>query len=906
MEAPASESSRYARINEIFQRALDLAPAERAAFLERECGSDHALRREVEAFLAADGESDGFLESPVASFPADLLANEEDGAPVGRQFGAYRVIREIGRGGLGVVYLAARADDVYRKEVAIKLIRRGLDTDDILRRFRNERQILAQLEHPNIARLIDGGTSDDGLPYFVLEHVKGEPISDYAETRKLSTAERLELFRKVCAAVTYAHQNLVIHRDLKPSNILVTAEGEPKLLDFGIAKLLTPESELLTLTAPAERAMTPEYASPEQIKGERITTASDVYSLGVLLYELLTGRKPYRLKTRTREEISRAITDQEPERPSTAAQPERGRLNGDLDNIVLMAMRKEPARRYASAAALAEDIRRYQQGLPVTARPNTFSYRAGKFVRRHRLGVAAAALVLLAIVGGIVATLWQARIARAERATAEKRFNDVRSLAGSFLFEFSPLIENLPGSVPARELLVRRALEYLDRLSRDAAGDLELQREVAAAYAKVGDVQGNPYSPNLGDTRGALQSYEKARAIRQMLWERNPADSRAQGELADVLKLIGDVHSNGGDYAKAIGAYDRALELREAIVARSPGDFEARASLAVILRARGIISFYESRNQEAAQFYTRARDLNEQLQREQPDNATIADRYAYSFVAIGEAQGWDEDYAGSAENLQRGLDLLTALAVKHPHDDGIQRSFMLALQKRAELHQEFKEHDRSLALYARAAEVSEKRVAADPRSIQAKRDLAMTNKKYAQALDAAGESRASLQRLQVALSTFQELAAADPANTEHPYDVANTRHSIGETHLTLKEHEAALRCFQQAKDEYAAVLERNPTNTYAVRMSSYNFDRTAKSYAALAEKGNREEYLRHAIENWRAALDGFERLKKSGKLGEIDSKVIGETEQAIAYAEAALAQARGERSASREEVDAKL
>src|SRR5450755_1386887 len=426
---PAGE--RWARVKELFEAAVDLDPNQRTALLEKECGGDEALRGEIESLLKSDERTDGFIEHPAFALPRDLFPDDVEEPFVGRQFGAYQLIREIGRGGLGAVYLAARADDEYRKEVAIKVIRRGLDTDDIIRRFRNERQILAQLDHPNIARLIDGGTTDDGLPYFVMEYVNGEPINVYCDANALPTTERLKLFRKVCAAVTYAHQNLVIHRDLKPSNILVTQEGEPKLLDFGIAKLLITGDELFTQTIPALRVMTPEYASPEQVKGDKIMTTSDVYSLGVLLYELLTGQRPYRLKTRTPEEIARAITEQEPERPSTAAsqRPDRNSpqsanrnpkvLRGDLDNIVLMAMRKEPARRYASVGQFSEDIRRHLEGLPVRARKDTVAYRTSKIVNRHRIGVAAAALVLLSLVGGIVATLSEVQTARRERAKAE-------------------------------------------------------------------------------------------------------------------------------------------------------------------------------------------------------------------------------------------------------------------------------------------------------------------------------------------------------------------------------------------------------------------------------------------------------------------------------------------------------
>ncbi|MGZ5003001.1 MAG: serine/threonine protein kinase, partial [Chthoniobacterales bacterium] len=413
---PAGE--RWARVKELFEAAVDLDPNQRTALLDKECGDDDALRSEIESLLKSDERTDGFIEQPAIAIPRDLFPNNVEEPFAGRQFGSYQIMREIGRGGLGAVYLAARADDEYRKQVAIKLVRRGLDTEDILRRFRNERQILAQLDHPNIARLIDGGTTDDGLPYFVMEYVNGQPINGYCDANALSTTERLTLFRKVCSAVTYAHQNLVIHRDLKPSNILVTQEGEPKLLDFGIAKLLSAGDELFTQTIPALRVMTPEYASPEQIKGDKIMTTSDVYSLGVLLYELLTGQQPYRLKTRTPEQIARAITEQEPERPSTVLadnqQSEIGNpksLRGDLDNIVLMAMRKEPARRYASVGQFSEDVRRHLTGLPVVARKDTVAYRTSKFVNRHRIGVAAAALVLLSLVGGIVATLIQVRTA---------------------------------------------------------------------------------------------------------------------------------------------------------------------------------------------------------------------------------------------------------------------------------------------------------------------------------------------------------------------------------------------------------------------------------------------------------------------------------------------------------------
>ncbi|MEP6569510.1 MAG: serine/threonine-protein kinase [Acidobacteriota bacterium] len=440
-------STDWQQIEIVFQAALDVHESERAEWLTQHYGHDGELVREVESLLAAESKSSDFLSKSDLPKAVSFLLNESEASRTGQRLGPYKILKEIGRGGMGTVYLAERADEQFEKLVAIKLLRRGMDTEDIVRRFRTERQILASLEHPHIARLIDGGMTADGLPYFVLEYIEGKPLDQYCDEHKLPTAERLRLFRQVCAAVQYAHQNLIVHRDLKPSNILVTATGEPKLLDFGIAKLLNTDAPYTV--APTEtqsRLMTPDYASPEQVRGRNITTASDVYSLGVVLYRLLSGHAPYRFAQLSALEIERLVCDTDPDRPSAAIhrveeittkegatditpesvskshneQPDtlRRLLQGDLDNIVLMAMRKEPERRYQSAAQLADDILRYLEGRPINARANTFSYRAEKFLKRNRLGVAAALLVLLTLVGGMVATTWQARVAARQRDQA--------------------------------------------------------------------------------------------------------------------------------------------------------------------------------------------------------------------------------------------------------------------------------------------------------------------------------------------------------------------------------------------------------------------------------------------------------------------------------------------------------
>ncbi|MET0650798.1 MAG: protein kinase [Pyrinomonadaceae bacterium] len=427
---------RWRRIEELLCAALECDGGERAAFIERACGGDADLRREVESLLAHEVPSESFIEDSAFALAAEILADDADAERErweGRQVGAYRIVREIGRGGMGAVFLAERVGDEFRQQVALKVVRRSLADAELVRRFRRERQILATLNHPNIAHLLDGGVSEDGEPFLAMEYVEGTRIDDYCAAHDLSIDERLRLFLSVCRGVAYAHRHLVVHRDLKPSNILVKEDGTPKLLDFGIAKLLDVE-QAGERTQTILRAFTLEYASPEQLRGQNVSTASDVYSLGVILYELLTHTRPYKFKSGSADEIARVVESQ-PVRPSAisngsagsrasdgaARKAKRGRrsLAGDIDNIVFMALRQEPERRYTSVEQFASDIERYLARRPVLARPNTLSYRTAKFVRRNRIAVTAAAIVLLTLVAGLSITLHQYQNARRERIKEE-------------------------------------------------------------------------------------------------------------------------------------------------------------------------------------------------------------------------------------------------------------------------------------------------------------------------------------------------------------------------------------------------------------------------------------------------------------------------------------------------------
>jgi serine/threonine-protein kinase len=453
----------WEQIDAILDAALAVPKEERAAVLDRECAGDEGLRGEVEQLLEAGEQDHGFLETPAGAFAWSLVVEElqrEESLPEGMRVGPYRLIREIARGGMGSVFLAERADGQFEQRVALKLIKHGMDSDQVHRRFLSERRILARLSHDHIARLVDGGVTDDGHPWFAMEFVDGSPITQYCDEHGQTIAERIDLFRDVCETVRYAHQNLVIHRDLKPSNILVTPEGQVKLLDFGIAKLLEENSTDTPLTQTEVRVMTPEYAAPEQVRGDPVTTATDVYALGAVLYELLSGRRAHQFKRRVPAEIERVVTEVEPEAPSAAARD--GNVNaralaGDLDTIVLKALQKEPSRRYLSADALNEDLRRYRAGLPVSARPDTIRYRVRKFVRRYRVLVGATAAVILALITGLGGTLWQANAAsrQASVASAEAaKATEVKDfLVG--IFKGSEPSEARQRDITARDLLER-------------------------------------------------------------------------------------------------------------------------------------------------------------------------------------------------------------------------------------------------------------------------------------------------------------------------------------------------------------------------------------------------------------------------------------------------------------------
>ena len=627
----------WSRIKHIAGEALDLPAAERDAFVHAATAGDPELHGDVASLVAAAVAAADLYETPAIALPAGAAAIERAMTPVqiaaGARVGAYRIVRELGHGGMGSVWLAERADGEFDQQVAIKFVGGRMAPGALVERFRQERRILAGLEHPHIARLIDGGATDDGWPYVVMEYVDGVPIDEFCEAHRLSTRERLAPFRDGCAAVHYAHQRLIVHRDIKATNILVTADGTAKLLDFGIATLLEPG---LTAEARAQtmlRALTPDSASPEQFRSEPITVAADVYSLGVLLYRLLTGRSPYGNAPLSDLALLRAICEQEPAAPG---------IDRDLDLIVLKALRKEPQRRYGSAAELSDDLGRYLEGRPVIAAPDSRAYRVRKFVGRHLVATVTAAAAIVAVLMGAGIAWQQARIASAARARAEQRFDDVRKLSNEFLFEFHDAIQDLPGSLPARQLVVKRAAEYLDALAAEAQDNVPLQRELASAYQKLATILGGGGVSSLANQREAAERYDTAVKIRRSLAARPDATAKDIEDSAFLEVELSRSWAFRGNMVRSEEHAATAVKLLQTAESKGPNPTRA-GNMATAYQQLGYAQTNNAKSKEALASLERAMALGlQQIEANPADPVNVA---RYSRIA--------PDYANALTVLGR-------------------------------------------------------------------------------------------------------------------------------------------------------------------------------------------------------------------------------------------------------------
>lgn len=911
---------RWTKVENLFIEAAQLPPEERGRFVWAECGGDEELLNEVLSLLRYDTREPCVLDA-IQAGASSLLAGPSF---EGTMLGPWRIERELGRGGMSVVFLAVRADGQFAKRVAIKLIKRGMDTSAVVDRLRRERRILAALDHPSIARLLDGGTTSDGLPYIVMEYVEGLPIDKWCDAQRLGVEQRCELIGKVCDAVAYAHRGLVIHRDLKPGNILVGDDGNPKLLDFGIAKLLGGEQEGAggPETRGPMRLLTPEYASPEQLSGTAVGTATDVYSLGVVLFELLTGQRP----------------GPAPDKASAAAlRSGKGhrwsrRLRGDLDNILQMALRPDPERRYLSVGLLQADLRLHLSGMPVAACEETVLYRSGKFVRRHQAGVFAAALIAMSLVAGMASTLWQAhrtevqrqlaekrrldaeheavRLAVAERraegehaeadsqrALAERRFTEVRELASKFMFDFHDAIASLPGTIPARKMVVETGIRYYGSLLKDAGTNRDLLEEIARGYDRLGDAQGNPFHANLGDFAGAAESYRKALAIRgevsdpseDFLRDRVSAAVRrgqlplikgdlqtAQHEFENAIALgthgpqagayevreavanawsaLGDVKLRVGVYSDCIPPYTKVLDIWTGLVRQNRDPASERSGLSLAHTKLGDAWSRMGRNEEALQNLSIAVSIDKQLLADSPNSLPRLRKLYIDYLimglifrSVGPEVTFDSAYNGDT-TLQSAVDIVDRMAASDPDNSARLVDVFTAHSMLGDWLRRRKDLDGALLHDRRALAAAERNLAAAGAGLDPLEGLLQCRLRLGEALAESGKFDEAMDYFGKAGESLEAIEKQNPGIArveERRGELAGSK-AVAYDHF--KKWDQAIESFNTAIAVEEGRTRREPDDLQARRELADYYGKQAADYAAVGQTAGALKAMQSAVD----------------------------------------------------------
>jgi serine/threonine protein kinase/tetratricopeptide (TPR) repeat protein len=814
----------WLRVKALLQEALAQPAGARAAFLETACAGDAELLDEVEDLLRFEEENQAGISLPVTKWHDAMPESETPAEADPERAGPYRIVRRLGEGGMGVVYLAERDDGEYRQQVAVKVMKPGADTAGFARRFRRDRQVLAELQHPNIARLIDSGTASNGQLYYVMEYVDGLSVTTYARDHKLTVRQRLQIFRHICSAVTHAHRKLIIHGDIKPGNILVAARGTPKLLDFGLARVFRDSPAADPLPASTVSMLTPDYASPEQVRGERLTTSTDIYSLGVLLYELLCGQSPYSAKEQSPLEIYHAICELEPVRPSAAVRKStRGeaaivtaqQLKGDLDDIVLMALRKETEHRYGSVEELERDIERHLSGFPVRASRGSSLYRFRKFVSRHRWGMAVTLAGTLLSIAAAYAIWWQGWQAR-------QRFNDLRQLAHAVVFDLHDAIQDLPGSTAARRLLVERALVYLRTLDASGGKNRDLQMEIALAYDKIGQVQGSPGRANTGDLSGALESYGRARRILQSLLRAAPNDLKIQDALASADEHQADIHEQRGEAPLWRQLRQEATELRWKIANEHP---EMLAYRAAALWNEAYTLSGENRPAESVIAYEQALTANLEASAREPDNAALRRATA---------------------RIHRNL---------------------------ASAYQQTGRSNEALDHHRQAQRIDKERVAAAPRDMRAKLELSWDYTEIGWLLHERHRNREADASFSAALVIQHEMADADPQNSLARLEIGKLKVTAAPTCEDAGDRPRAIRYLQDATRLFEEAVTLDPSNDDARYHLGWAWSDLGDLYIRAA--GNATSGWKKASPCFARAAEALGHLKLDGRLeGDLNAKPL--------------------------------
>lgn len=845
---------RWQKVDEVFAGTEGLSNAALESYLVRECSGDAELRQEVESLLIHADEKGVSTLQKMFTKAAEVLELTRTGLRIelaekriGSRIGYYQLERVLGYGGMGVVYLAARNDEQVSKLVALKLVQQGRDSKFIRDRFRQERQILASLEHPNIARFIDGGVTFDDLPYYVMEYVDdAQSIVDYCRMNHVALMDRLKLFLAVCSAVQYAHRNLVVHRDLKPSNILVSKDGTLKLLDFGIAKVLSADPETAKLQTMV-RMLTPDYASPEQVHSSNITTATDTYSLGAVLYELLTDLPAHKFRNYSNTEIERVVCREDPLKPSdallegqaTAEMVHRSRqLRGDLDSIVALAMRKEPELRYPSVQALMDDIGNFLEGRPVFAHKGTIRYRAGKYLRRYHIPIAAAAAVVVALLAGTATTVYQAQ-------RAERRFQQVRQLASTLLNDFDRRIQSLPQSVELREWMATTVIQYLDNLAKEAGTDESLQRELAEGYYKVAQLQGQPSEANLGQSVPALDNYRKAMVIYSKLIQGKQKNGQILKELCFCAQNLGMVEAFSGNVSKAKEVLLQSknygqmlLELdplmgHQCLSASNAGLFSVEMSMA---NPRGAIPFVNDQLEHA-----RAVASKDSKPAAKEDLIAGTLNLATAYLASGNP---DAALRGAMEAQQTG-EMAFGKAVWAKH-----RLRFRVLDTMGDIYGNHRdinlqEDEKALAAYREALAMAEASYTRDPQDARYRRDVDRLLRKQALLLvdEHPGDAMSMAKR---ALDLSAINLQASPKNPEYIRDNADAWLIIGYAHEARKQYEDAISFFNRALKLQEDMERASPESRRFLR----EFEETHEATGNVLLRLDRDK---EALENYERA-----------------------------------------------------
>lgn len=899
---------RWSRVRELVEGALDLPEAQREAWVRSRSGDDVELAAEVLEFLAADtGEQDSFLE-PDADEGLNRLFEAATIEPLEPDtiVGAYRIGERLGAGGMGVVYRGHRADDQFEKQVAIKVIKRGMDSEEILARFLRERQVLADLEHPGIARLIDGGALEDGRPYLTMEFVEGRDLLTYCDERGLDPQGRLQLFGQVCDALHYAHQRGVVHRDLKPNNILVNDQGLAKLCDFGIAKVLRGGEEQTQITGTRSRPMTLEYASPEQVRGGNVGPTTDVYSLGLVLYRLLTGAKPYGEDTTNASEFEQAICEVDPKPPSDQAGDRR--LAGDLDNIVLMALRKEPERRYADAGALHEDIRRCLEGRPIQARPATTLYRLSRYVRRNRSPIGAAVVLLLSV--GIGMALRsdardQVRDAQQELSstkeqlsTAEGATESHREALRETVQEKQSLIgrlHSLEGTLEDREQLLRTTIVDIEALLANGEADRDLEFHRVHAYLELGLIQGGIGVANLGQTEAAQDTWIHAAELAQELVAQHETWIAARLLYADTLLRVSESYSQLGDSGRALEglAEARALVI-DLVVEELPGEE----------RDQALFVLQKLYSREATLRMER-RNLLQAIEAREQALAFVEERYALkpSSKLLGEVADQIDQlgtllmYKGEPEQAEelfvRAIGHYRSLRGTEPQNAMFWRNASLGLNAYGNFLVSQQRVDEALPLYQESLKLVDERILWTPANVEALRDKGYTHLFLGQAYVAEKQHDQALTQFLAMREAFEGVLDRDPDSQRSRRDVAMSLSSVSSAHLGLGNSGPALELAQAATDQFQVISDADPENGSARRdlvVSHHSAGSAARQIGQREDLGleQRRAALQAARASYQRALEIILGEKQAGRLVPTDEQFIPIIEGNLEQVEALL------------------